>query len=145
MELLARLQEAIAGRTPSREVKLLRPDVDQGQAGAAVGGVGNRVDHTPIVMHVVVEVIPAANRTAADAQAIGELHRAEEAGVSKRLAVLEGVRHGVEEVADELGISRNTVKEHMVLAVRSIKLYFYQHADMQLALIPFVFIYPSIV
>jgi len=50
-----------------------------------------------------------------------------------------------EEVADELGISRNTVKEHMVLAIKSIKHYFYQHADIQLTIIPFIFIYPAII
>jgi RNA polymerase sigma-70 factor (ECF subfamily) len=37
-----------------------------------------------------------------------------------------------EEVAAELHISRNTVKEHMVLAVRSIKDYVYQHTDIHL-------------
>lgn len=37
-----------------------------------------------------------------------------------------------EEVAAELHISRNTVKEHMVLAVRFIKDYVYQHADIHM-------------
>lgn len=39
-----------------------------------------------------------------------------------------------EEVAEELNISRNTVKEHMVLAVKSIKEYVFQHADIQLVI-----------
>lgn len=34
-----------------------------------------------------------------------------------------------EEVAIELGISRNTVKEHMVMAMKSIRFYFYTNAD----------------
>ncbi|MGF6847022.1 RNA polymerase sigma-70 factor (family 1) [Chitinophaga sp. W3I9] len=34
-----------------------------------------------------------------------------------------------EEVAVELGISRNTVKEHMVLAMKSIKFFFYTNTD----------------
>ncbi|MEC5142907.1 RNA polymerase sigma-70 factor [Chitinophaga sp. 212800010-3] len=34
-----------------------------------------------------------------------------------------------EEVATELGISRNTVKEHMVLAMRSIQFFLYKHTD----------------
>jgi RNA polymerase sigma-70 factor (ECF subfamily) len=34
-----------------------------------------------------------------------------------------------EEVAIELGISRNTVKEHMVLAMKSIKFFFYTNTD----------------
>lgn len=37
-----------------------------------------------------------------------------------------------EEVAAELHISRNTIKEHMVLAVRFIKDYVYEHADVTL-------------
>ena len=40
-----------------------------------------------------------------------------------------------EEVARELNLTRNTVKEHMVLAVRSIKEYVMRHADVSLALI----------
>jgi RNA polymerase sigma-70 factor (family 1) len=39
-----------------------------------------------------------------------------------------------EEVAAELNISRNTVKEHMVLAVKSIKEYVSRHADIQLVI-----------
>lgn len=34
-----------------------------------------------------------------------------------------------DEVATELGISRNTVKEHMVSAVKNIKEYFYQYGE----------------
>jgi RNA polymerase sigma-70 factor (ECF subfamily) len=34
-----------------------------------------------------------------------------------------------QQAAEELGISRLTVKEHMMLAVRSIKQYLYQHGD----------------
>ena len=34
-----------------------------------------------------------------------------------------------EEVAFELGISRNTVKEHMVMAIKNIKEYFYLYGD----------------
>ena len=34
-----------------------------------------------------------------------------------------------DEVAAELGISRNTVKEHMVLAVKAIREYFKRHSD----------------
>lgn len=34
-----------------------------------------------------------------------------------------------EEVATELGISRNTVKEHMVMAVKNIRDYFYRYGD----------------
>lgn len=37
-----------------------------------------------------------------------------------------------EEAAQELGISRNTVKEHMVLAVRAIKDYLTRHGDISL-------------
>src|SRR5688572_19067644 len=44
-----------------------------------------------------------------------------------------------EEVAAELNISRNTVKEHMVLAVKSIKEYVYRHADIEL-IITFFFL-----
>lgn len=39
-----------------------------------------------------------------------------------------------EEVAAELNISRNTVKEHMVLAAKSIKEYVFRHADIQLVI-----------
>jgi len=39
-----------------------------------------------------------------------------------------------EEVAQELGISRNTVKEHMVLAVKNIKEYFYRYGDISFLL-----------
>ncbi|HVI45875.1 MAG TPA: RNA polymerase sigma-70 factor [Chitinophaga sp.] len=42
-----------------------------------------------------------------------------------------------EEVAMELGISRNTVKEHMVLAMKSIRFFFYNHADGGLTLLLF--------
>ena len=34
-----------------------------------------------------------------------------------------------DQVAAELGISRNTVKEHMVMAVKNIREYFYQYGD----------------
>jgi RNA polymerase sigma-70 factor (family 1) len=44
-----------------------------------------------------------------------------------------------EEVAEELGISRNTVKEHMVMAVKNIKEYFYQYGDIVFILILFFF------
>lgn len=44
-----------------------------------------------------------------------------------------------DEVAAELNISRNTVKEHMVLAVRFIKDYVYQHADILLMVTVFLF------
>lgn len=40
-----------------------------------------------------------------------------------------------DEVAYELGISRNTVKEHMVMAVKNIKEYFYQYGDISFLLI----------
>lgn len=40
-----------------------------------------------------------------------------------------------EEVAEELNISRNTVKEHMVLAVKFIKDYVYRHAGIELVLL----------
>ena len=40
-----------------------------------------------------------------------------------------------EEVAAELGISRNTVKEHMVMAMKNIREYFSQHGDMSLLLL----------
>jgi len=39
-----------------------------------------------------------------------------------------------EEVAQELGISRNTVKEHMVLAVKNIKEHFYRYGDISFLL-----------
>lgn len=42
-----------------------------------------------------------------------------------------------EEVAQELGISRNTVKEHMVLAMKSIRFFFYTNSD---GLLPVFFI-----
>ncbi len=44
-----------------------------------------------------------------------------------RLCRTEGKSY--EEVAQELGISRNTVKEHMVFAVKNIKEYFYRCGD----------------
>lgn len=40
-----------------------------------------------------------------------------------------------EEAAAELGISRNTVKEHMVAALKDIKTYFYRHGDLSLAIL----------
>lgn len=40
-----------------------------------------------------------------------------------------------DEVAAELGISRNTVKEHMVMAVKSIKEYFTRHGDITLVML----------
>lgn len=40
-----------------------------------------------------------------------------------------------QQAAEELGISRLTVKEHMMLAVRSIKQYLYQHGDIALMLL----------
>lgn len=40
-----------------------------------------------------------------------------------------------DEVAAELGISRNTVKEHMVMAIKSIKEYFARHGDITLVLL----------
>jgi len=40
-----------------------------------------------------------------------------------------------EEVAATLGISKNTVKEHMVLALKSIQSFFYEHADGALVLL----------
>ena len=43
-----------------------------------------------------------------------------------------------EEVAAELGISRNTVKEHMVLAMQFIKTYFSRHTDISLQLLLFL-------
>jgi RNA polymerase sigma-70 factor (family 1) len=43
-----------------------------------------------------------------------------------------------EQVAAELGISRNTVKEHMVKAMKSIKEYFHQHCDISLSCIIFL-------
>ncbi|MDI3320871.1 RNA polymerase sigma factor [Pinibacter soli] len=49
-----------------------------------------------------------------------------------KLCRLEGKKY--EEVATELNLTRNTVKEHMVLAVRSIREYVGHHADMQLML-----------
>jgi RNA polymerase sigma-70 factor (ECF subfamily) len=39
-----------------------------------------------------------------------------------------------EEAANQLGISKNTVKEHMVSAMKSIKEYIYQHGDISLLL-----------
>jgi RNA polymerase sigma-70 factor (ECF subfamily) len=44
-----------------------------------------------------------------------------------------------EEVAAELNISKNTVKEHMVLAVKSIKEYMWNHAEMQFVLAFIIF------
>lgn len=49
-----------------------------------------------------------------------------------KLCRIEGKKY--EEVATELNLTRNTVKEHMVLAVRSIREYVGRHADMQLIL-----------
>ena len=43
-----------------------------------------------------------------------------------------------EEAARELGISRNTVKEHMVMALKDIKAYFYRHGDLSLAVLLFI-------
>lgn len=43
-----------------------------------------------------------------------------------------------EEVAAELGISRNTVKEHMVLAAKFLKEYFHRHYKIDLILILFI-------
>ncbi|QJB33822.1 RNA polymerase sigma-70 factor [Chitinophaga oryzae] len=50
-----------------------------------------------------------------------------------------------EEVAVELGISRNTVKEHMVLAMKSIKFFFYTNTDgiLPLLLVSGLLITPS--
>jgi len=42
-----------------------------------------------------------------------------------------------EEVAEELGISRNTIKEHMVAAMKSIKEYIFQHGELSLVLLFF--------
>lgn len=44
-----------------------------------------------------------------------------------RLCRTEGKSY--DEVANELGISRNTVKEHMVIAVKNIKEHFYRYGD----------------
>lgn len=42
-----------------------------------------------------------------------------------------------EEVAEELCISKNTVKEHMVMAVKNIREYFYQYGEVSFILIFF--------
>lgn len=42
-----------------------------------------------------------------------------------------------DEVAHELGISRNTVKEHMVTAVKDIRAYFHPRTDLSLSLLMF--------
>ncbi|GAB2816406.1 RNA polymerase sigma factor [Ferruginibacter profundus] len=42
-----------------------------------------------------------------------------------------------DEVAEELGISRNTIKEHMVAAMKSIKEYIFQHGELSLLLLFF--------
>jgi RNA polymerase sigma-70 factor (ECF subfamily) len=46
-----------------------------------------------------------------------------------------------DEAAQELGISRNTVKEHMVMALKDIKAYFYRHGDLSLALLLLIYRY----
>ncbi|HWV69436.1 RNA polymerase sigma-70 factor [Chitinophaga sp.] len=46
-----------------------------------------------------------------------------------------------EEAAKELGISRNTVKEHMVMALKDIKAYFYRHGDLSLAVLIFIHLF----
>lgn len=46
-----------------------------------------------------------------------------------------------EEAAKELGISRNTVKEHMVMALKDIKAYFYRHGDLSLAVLLFMLLF----
>jgi RNA polymerase sigma-70 factor (ECF subfamily) len=46
-----------------------------------------------------------------------------------------------EEAAQELGISRNTVKEHMVMALKDIKTYFYRHGDLSLAILFLIYRY----
>ncbi|WP_142687805.1 RNA polymerase sigma factor [Chitinophaga polysaccharea] len=46
-----------------------------------------------------------------------------------------------EEAAKELGISRNTVKEHMVMALKDIKAYFYRHGDLSLAVLLFMHVF----
>lgn len=46
-----------------------------------------------------------------------------------------------EEAAKELGISRNTVKEHMVMALKDIKAYFYRHGDLSLAVLLFMHLF----
>lgn len=46
-----------------------------------------------------------------------------------------------EEAAMELGISRNTVKEHMVLAVKGLKEYFLRHADISFLLTLLAFLH----
>lgn len=47
-----------------------------------------------------------------------------------------------EEAAAELGISRNTVKEHMVYSMKSIKDYFSRHQDIPLAFLLALFFKP---
>ena len=54
----------------------------------------------------------------------------EELRMAITLREMEGMSY--EEVAAELGISRNTVKEHMVMAMKNIREYFSQHGDMSL-------------
>ena len=61
---------------------------------------------------------------------------------SQRQKVFKLCRHQgktYEEVAEELGISRNTVKEHMVMAVKNIKEYFYQYGDIVFISMLFLF------
>ena len=43
-----------------------------------------------------------------------------------------------DQAAEQLGISRNTVKEHMVLAMKSIKEYFQHHGDTSLGVVLFL-------
>lgn len=43
-----------------------------------------------------------------------------------------------DQAAEQLGISRNTVKEHMVLAMKSIKEYFQHHGDASLGVVLFL-------
>lgn len=50
-----------------------------------------------------------------------------------KLCRYEGMSY--EEVASKLGISKNTVKEHMVMAVKNIKEYFELHGEMSLLLV----------
>ncbi|WP_346319162.1 RNA polymerase sigma-70 factor [Chitinophaga sp. YIM B06452] len=48
-----------------------------------------------------------------------------------RMSRMEGLKH--EEIATALGISRETVKKHMMAALQAIRLYLRQHSDMPVA------------
>ncbi|HVK49795.1 MAG TPA: RNA polymerase sigma-70 factor [Pseudobacter sp.] len=55
-----------------------------------------------------------------------------------RMSRMQGMTH--EEIAEQLGIARNTVKQHIVLALNSLREYLRQYTDIAPVLLAFVFL-----